>query len=140
MKDNIIENGLHIITGIGECSWYDEWYFRYVEAVVVQIDGENYAIYTNPDDGFRSYGDIRKTEHKPTVTFPPEYVYAWTKEDEGETNEGWSFHEVSLILNNLDGEELLRVGTDYGDEFYPVAIFEWHPELLAINKKSRKLS
>ena len=39
-----------------------------------------------------------------------------------------------VMTDATNGKEVLVVGTDYTDDYYPNACFHWQPENLEINK------
>lgn len=134
--DGIVSNGVHILSGIGEYSTKNDD-GKDMEVTVFQIDGNNYAMALDPYDGYRSYGTIEKTDFTPQYTFPPQQVeiHFFNKEKrvyiEGCGSE--TYKSRYMIMTD-HGREVLRVGTDYTDYYYPVAIFEYYPKNLEINQ------
>lgn len=136
----LIEDGLHMLTGIGQTSIHDGWNDTDIDGVVLQIDGKNYVVYEDREDNYRSYGEMRETDEAPKVTFPAEPVYAWNKSDSGMDENQWRVDWESLELRNVEGELVLEIGTDHSDTYYPWVIFHWHPENLTINKEWRSMN
>jgi hypothetical protein len=130
MKNDLIADGWHVLTGIGETTVYDDWYNTTADAVVFQLDGRNFIVYADKDDGFRSYGRLHETDERPQMTFPPQSVHAFTEVVD-------TFDGEILHLENEDGEPVLEIGTDNSDAYYPLAIFHWYPENLPVNKRRR---
>lgn len=134
--DGIVSNGAHMLSGIGEYSTKNDD-GKDMEVTVFQIDGNNYAIALDPYDGYRSYGTIEETDFTPQYTFPPQQVEIhFFKEGKRVYIEGRGFETYKsrymIIIDH--GRDVLMVGTNYTDCYYPVAIFEYHPENLEINQ------
>ena len=113
-----------------KCGW-DET----TDGYVIQLDGENYGCYYDPDDGYRSYGEFSPTTLPCTNTFPPQEVTVV----EYSSNGGYNWYEDPKfkrieIRNKNTNEVILVVGTIWYDSYYPMGICEWHPENLPINK------
>lgn len=128
--DNIISEGWHELSGFCEVrtkiyEWGEE-----VDGLVIRVDGKNYLCYEDPSDGYRSYSCFDVTDKECTNTFPPQRLmvklYAYDKHGQD---------EAGIAFYNSDLDLVLRVGTDRYDGYYPVAVLEWHPENLPINKK-----
>jgi hypothetical protein len=95
-----------------------------------RLNGRNYAIWENPDDGYRSYCEMEETDQPCSNTFPPQEVFVelYDCECNYERNQG-------IMIRNIDDASLiLKLGTDNYDDYYPTAVMEWHPENLPINK------
>lgn len=132
-----LSNGEHFLSGVDDIQidWegYDE---KMIDAKVFIIDNEPYCVFTDPEDGYRSYGIIYKL-NKPSSevchnNFPPQKVKIQTIE---ETNYRLNINNTTTIISNIDtNETIVKIGTDYSDTYYPIAIFEYHPENLPINK------
>ena len=59
-KDNIISNGLHTISGIGNTTTQEGVYDTDTDVDLFCIDGVTYGAFIDPNDGYRSYGVIKK--------------------------------------------------------------------------------
>ena len=131
-----IENGVHYLSGISPATFSTGW-DEEIEGYVVQIDGQNYGIYSDPDDGYRSYGCWFPTDIQCTNTFPPQKVLVeqidtdWEYEDEEDC---YPTKRCGLYITNEEHELILHIGTVWYDSYYPMATFEYHPENLPINK------
>ena len=119
----VIPNGTVYLSGIDKYSKESE-YGHFEEGVLVTINDKNYLFLCDPADGYRSYGIVREVEEKPKFTFPPQPLIA-----------GYEREFEYLVLINTKGQVVFKVGTDYTDDYYPQAIWEYHPELLPINQK-----
>lgn len=124
---------------------YDEWDpGEKIEGVIVELDGQQYFFYIDPDDGFRSYGGWYKVDNqKLDVTFPPQTVWAFV--DHVQMWDMWNdepaddFNHYFKLINPADGTDILKIGTsyEYGDPYYPCGICHWEPENLPINKANQ---
>lgn len=136
--NNIIPNGKHMLSGVGLTTLHDEWDDSIVEGIVLEIDNKSYVTYTDPDDGYRSYGTFYETTELPQTTFPPQPVIAENVHVEEQDDDGWPTVYDMLILYNEQKDVILKVGTDHSDTYYPFAIFQWHPENLSVNITTAK--
>lgn len=135
-KDNIISNGLHTISGIGNITTQDGLYDTDIDVDLFCIDGVTYGAFIDPHDGYRSYGVIKKMpEYKCQYTFPPQPIKIENKIIKGNPMDYFVEDKHLLVMTDAtNGKEVLVVGTDYTDDYYPNACFRWQPENLEINK------
>lgn len=135
-KDNIISNGLHTISGIGNTTTQEGVYDTDVDVDLFCIDGVTYGAFIDPNDGYRSYGVIKKMpEYKCQYTFPPQPIKIENKIIKGNPMDYFAEDKHLLVMTDAtNGKEVLVVGTDYTDDYYPNACFHWQPENLEINK------
>ena len=114
----------HIKNGIYELSGVDR------ESIFVRIilNGIVYEFTEDIGDGYRSYmGDPKIVNKRVINTFPP--VSVEIKVDSRDSFNGITAYDVSTK------EEVLEIGTDFYEDYYPMAISYWNPEALIINKK-----
>ena len=135
-EDNVIQNGLHTISGIGNITIQDGLYDTDIDVDLFCIDGITYGAFINPDDGYRSYGIIKKMpENQCQYTFPPQPIKIENKVVKGNPMDCFPEDKHLLVMTDAtNGKEVLVVGTDYTDGYYPQACFHWRPENLEINK------
>lgn len=126
--ENIISDGIHYLSGIGYSTKEDGW--SCINVYLFCIDGKTYGAYEDPDDGYRSFGCLEEMDAKCQYTFPPQAVRVVNERVDGEIEDKFMIH----ILDAVNGKEVLVVGTDYSDGYYPMAIFNYTPENLEINK------
>lgn len=100
---------------------------------IFRLNGKNYAIWENPDDGYRSYCQMEETDLPCDNTFPPQEVFVVLYDCDGD----YSKNKGILIYNIDDGSLILKLGTDNYDDYYPCARMEYHPENMPINKKGQ---
>lgn len=137
--NNIIKDGKYLLSGIGNTTLKRGFYEESVDVNLFCLDGITYGAYINPDDGFRSYGDFMQMKDgvKCQYQFPPQEVIVTNKVITGDpTEDDWYGEDKRLIVitDAINGKEILVVGTDFYDSYYPMAIFNYTPENLEINK------
>ena len=136
---SVITTGRHILSGVCEitvqCGYDGE---ETADGLLLTIDGENYVAYTDPEDGYRSYGSFHKDSKKYVQrnSFPGQEVIVsnedWDEVDEyGQSCRG---HKI-VIYNPETHEEIFCCGTDHEDDYYPVGFWRYHPEHLPVNVK-----
>jgi len=106
--------GIHLLTGVDREGGKGELNtFRFC------MDGVVYKAEENPDDGYRSYlGELSVDLDNPIKNvFSPITVKGHL------SNRG----EVLELVDIVSGQCILRLGTDYSDDDYPVCINEWNP-------------
>ena len=101
---------------------------------IFRLNGQTYAIWENPSDGYRSYCEIEATDLPCKNTFPPQEVFVVLYDGE----ESYGKNEGIKVYNMDDASLILKLGTDNYDDYYPCARMEWHPENLPINKKKNE--
>lgn len=130
-ESELFSNGHHMLSGVSNFihKGCDD---GMGDGVIIVLDDKIYSCYEDPDDGYRSYSIIRagvpnNIEKKCTNIFPPQPVNVQFEEH---------YNIWDCKITNKDGDLILRVGTDELDDYYPTAIFEYHPENLPINKSN----
>ena len=132
-----IENGIHLLSGVENViiSGQDVWCSEDINGVALIIDGITYVAYEDPDDGYRSYGSFYRSNVEVKNTFPAQRVEAVNIEWDAVDDYGWeSTGEKLILIDCVTHEVILEVGTDTSDHYYPMAIFHWYPENMAINR------
>lgn len=133
-RKNLIENGVHYLSGIGHTEYRDEWSDDIVEAYLFCIDGTTYAAYIDHNDGYRSYGRIEPTNAKCQFNFEPQKVVITNNTIQQENEYGDYEDAVWLTMEDpILRKEVLAIGTDYTDSYYPLAIFRYNPMNLYVN-------
>lgn len=88
--------------------------------VLFILDGVEYVAQEDLDDGYRSYcEDIRIVDNQVKNIFPPIDVNCILSEDFGE--------DVLEIIDEITGDPILIVGTDYSEDYYPCCIMSYRP-------------
>lgn len=131
--------GKHCLSGIERGTITKERYgTNYEDCNYIKfcLDGTNYMAVENPDDGYRSYcEDLVETDEPCNVQIPDTDVIGTMQPDDKDGT-----HDVLQLFDEITGEIVLRVGTRYIDDYYPMCVQEWHPENLACNQKGMKTS
>ena len=128
LKDLI---GEHYLSGV---DLYSQKIKRYgytdtAEVVRFVLDDKTYKAIEDPDDGYRSYlGELEITDEKISNNFPAQRVIGVMRPNDTYSNNN-TIEFIDVITNKL----VLAVGTDNFDDYYPVCVFEWNPQNLAIN-------
>lgn len=144
MAQNTISDGKHFLSGVGHATIKcDNIYRDDVDVDLFCIDGITYGAFIDPDDGYRSYGSIQEVkDHKCQYTFPPQPVNIQNVNINEEVYRedkfgGWHEYiskDFLRMTDAINGKEVLEIGTDYSEDYYPCAIFHYTPENLEINK------
>lgn len=133
VQANLIEDGVHYLSGIGNTTYHSDWDNAEVDVDLFCIDGIVYGAYIDPLDGYRSYGIITEVTDIPNCkcqfTFPPQKVIVRNIHSETEYT---NFYKI-VIKDAILDKEVLVVGTDYYDDYYPCAIFDYQPMNLYAN-------
>ena len=137
-QESIIEDGVHYLSGIGSTTYYDEWNKVMVDVDLFCIDDVVYGAYIDPDDGYRSYGRITAAtaiaDCKCQFTFPPQKVIVENVHTKVDCEYGFVTDAYKLVIKDaVLNKEVLVVGTDYSDDWYPCAIFNYQPMNLYAN-------
>lgn len=137
--ENVIENGVHYLSGIGSTTYHDEWNDEDVEVNLFKIDDVVYGAYIDANDGYRSYGRISAAtdvaDCKCQYEFPPQKVIVENRHEQVVDEYGYEEQDKYLLVikDAILDKEVLVVGTDYADSYYPIAIFRYQPMNLYAN-------
>lgn len=117
----MLKNGYYKLSGVD----FDGEFVRVV------LDGIVYEFKEDPTDDYRSYmSDPIIVEKEIKNTFPEVVVKLVVNEKTGR-----DYFDGIELFDDVTRKEVLTVGTDFSEEYYPIALTEWHPENLAINQK-----
>lgn len=112
----------------------DYCYEDYARVCIFTLDGVHYKIVEDPDDGYRSYcRELEVSDTKPKYSFPSISVECSMKPD-GDLYK----HDVLIIKDAITNKPILKVGTEYVDDYYPCCIFEYHPENMCVNQPEKE--
>ena len=138
---NIIPDGKHTLSGVCEinvaCGFDGE---DIVDGLCLTIDGKNYIAYSDPDDGYRSYGCFHEDDkYEQKNKFPGQEVMV-SNEDWDECDADQYEHTGNAVrIYNIDTHELIfECGTINDDSYYPVGFWHYSPEYLPINKQKKQ--
>jgi hypothetical protein len=97
------------------------------------LDGVTYVCQENPSDGYRSYMDeIEITDQPISNLFAPQTMLC-SMEDPGPDKS-----DVLVMRDLVTGKEVLRVGTENTDDYYPYCVLQFSPQNMACNGESAK--
>lgn len=125
--------GNHILSGVEEklIEISDCWGNVSTNSIIIQLDGKNYAFIEDPDDGYRSYcRDPEEVAQEPKYKLPNIPVNITVFEE----GNGWAIDRYLIFTDINNDKEILRIGTQDYNDWYPCCRFEWHPENLFINQ------
>ena len=134
----LLPEGKHKFSGIESYTRPGDYWGECIGYYII-IDDTVYAFEHDPDDGYRSYGnlyipDISANDIK--NRFPAQDIIII--QHHREHTDGYK-HFYS-ILNAETGKAILEIGTDYTDSYYPIAICHYYPENMAINQPSSNMT
>ena len=136
-----IPTGKHILTGICEinvaCGYDGE---DTTDGLCLTIDGKNYIAYSDPDDGYRSYGCFYQNDNYDQKNpFPYQDVIVENHQWDEVDMDGFEQRGDEIVIYNADDHsEIFRCGTNRSDDYYPCGYWHYHPENLPINKQKKR--
>lgn len=113
--------GTHYLTGFDVSTEKNTGYFsdRYCDAFIFELDGITYKAIEDPDDGYRSYlGNFMIVKEQCKNKIPTHKVI-------GKLN---TSSDIIDFYDYITKENVLSIGTDHSDNYYPFCIMEWCPE------------
>lgn len=137
MNADLLGDGTHLFSGVAEVNVQVGWPEdeEYADGIVMTIDGHDWLVYADPDDGYRSYGCLMMCDGKYKVPqFPAQLVHIKNYHEEGEDDGGWPIDYDKMVMTGRNGRLILEIGTDHSDQWYPHAIFYYNPANLPINE------
>lgn len=103
------------------------------EVIRFRLDGVVYVAMEDPEDGYRScMRDLVTEESEMKNVFPPVRVMVRHRTDA--THSGWP--QVDDVLEFIcieNGKEILTVGTENTDDYYPSFVGDFRPENMPVN-------
>lgn len=120
--------GYHLFSGIERFQTPAE-YGLTRSGVRFIFDGVSYEVWEDPSDGYRSYlGEIYESDSLPAYLFPVSVPVVCHMDDS-------ECSEILCVRDALNGEIIMRIGTDYSEDYYPQCILEYYPENMSVNQK-----
>ena len=121
--------GCHYLSGVERisfsgitCLWED----TVIDGIRFKLDGITYEAIEDPDDGYRSCMDeLRVSNAEMRFTFPAIKVFCHMDSNVND--------ELLIVRDFVNGKEVLRVGTDRTDDWYPCFVADWIPENMTCN-------
>ena len=131
----LLPEGKHKFSGIEPYTRPGD-YCRDYEGYYIIIDNAVYAFECDPDDGWRSYGNLYIPKNISVNDiknrFPAQDVIITLTHREYTDNN----KQFYTITDAITGKAILEIGTDYTEDFYPMAICHYYPENMAINQQT----
>lgn len=117
--------GKHILSGVSR-----DYTTHDAECLDFVLDGKTYRATENPDDGYRSWCDGITLAHEKIANNFPDTEVLVSYED---TNGG----RFLRFCETKYGKEVLVIGTDNYDDYYPICVLRYTPENLPCNVTKR---
>ena len=135
----LLPEGKHEFSGIDPYTRPGDYWGERIGYYII-IDNIVYAFEHDPDDGYRSYGNLYIPENISVNNiknrFPAQDVII-TQHHREHTDGSKHFYS---IVDVITGKVILEIGTDYTDSFYPMAICHYYPENMAINQQTSNVT
>lgn len=109
----------------------DDAYYAPSHVIKFRLNGIVYLACENPEDGYRSSMDFFTIMKDNTMknVFPPVEVVAVSGADETDT---------LVLIDTTTGKQVLEVGTNYSDGYYPYFVSYFDPTAMSINQNQEK--
>ena len=138
---NMIDlQGYHILTGVDylpSIRTEDDDFEMYINDALFCLDGITYLMTESAEDTYRSnMTRLEVTDRKVRYTFPAQPVEC--RYDGGMGTDDVDKNDI-LEIYSLRGKLILRIGTEMFMDYYPLAVFEYHPENMSINGEDDRL-
>lgn len=111
-----------------------DYYSSFGNDIIFCLDGKNYIMTEDENDGYRSYMTELETTDKPIRNIFPEQEVECKYVEEYIDEYGIGSTCEILEIYSLDGKLIMQAGTDTSDGYYPYTVFNYHPENMDINK------
>lgn len=129
LKDLI---GKHILSGIevGKKIVGNYGYEELCNYIKFTIDDTTYMALEDPDDGYRSYmRELIIVKEECQTKLPNISVCCHMKE-----NSDYEYNNILVFVDVNSGKEILEIGTENYDDWYPYCVLEYHPENMFCNR------
>lgn len=126
--------GKHILSGVETgvlARKYDFWEDE-CNYIKFTLDGVTYLAIENPDDGYRSYMNELEVSEEPCKIKLPNIEVVCTMM--GDTK--YESNDVLQFVDVLSGKEIMSVGTENYNDYYPYCHLEYHPENMYCNRRA----
>ena len=109
--------------------------YEQCEVLRFRLDGITYMAIQDPSDGYRScLGAFRIDETEVKNTFPPARVLVRKLIDRYAGGPEADLLEMTCVAT---GKQILVVGTDHADDYYPSFVADFQPAHLPCNQPAR---
>lgn len=126
--------GKHILSGIevGEKGFENCWgEVQERSYIKFTLDGIHYLAVEDPDDGYRSYmEDLHITDDPCEIPLPDVEVVCYMMEDDK-----WQHVNVLVFIDAVNGKEILSIGTENYDDYYPYCVLHYTPGNMSCNER-----
>lgn len=124
--------GEHELSGVdfGKLPEKAKWDYEHASTCTFVLDGQTYTAIEDPDDGYRSSmeklvkGGVDVTNRFPSCRVICSYRIK---------GEYGTVDDVLVMRDVVTGKEVLIIGTDNTDDYYPSFVSDFRPEGMAIN-------
>lgn len=135
----ILPEGKHKFSGIDQYMRPGDYSYDY-EGYYIVIDDTVYAFECDPDDGYRSYGNLYIPKNISINDiknrFPSQdVIITWHSRE----NKDGHKHFYSIV-DAETRKTILEIGTDYTDDYYPIAICHYYPENMVIKQQQSNVT
>ena len=129
LKDLI---GLHYLTGVEMSVIKDDG--DDCNCVKFTLDGITYCAVEDPSDGWRSYcKTLVISDASAKYSFPPLQVLCVMESGKELNDEPPYLVDVLRCIDVITGKEVLAIGTEGFDDYYPGCVMRYTPENMAHN-------
>ena len=112
--------GDHILMGV-DIETSDATAIRFV------LDGKRYSVWENEDDGYRSSMGSFEVDYGPVLNMFPMVPVEVVRNARS--------RDTLSIIDKIAKKEIIEVGTDCSDDYYPSFVCEYNPQHMSINLK-----
>lgn len=126
--------GEHLLSGVDFIKETEkgEYAGDYAQLCIFELDGKVYTCKEDPGDGYRSSMDSLIEGGTVSNRFSPQRVIC-SMQTEG----GYGRVDDILVMRDcLTGKEVLRIGTENTDDYYPCFVANFQPESMACNAQT----
>lgn len=123
--------GSHILSGIEVGTEKTKRYFREEPCNYIKftLDGVTYLAREDPDDGYRSYmEELEIVEGTCKIKLPDVSVFCHMR---GDTE--YEVNDVLVFTDAMNCKEILAIGTENTNDYYPYCVLEYTPENMSCN-------
>jgi len=124
--------GKHLLSGVDEINrQFEHWgSMEDCQCINFVLDGITYTAIEDPDDGYRSTMEgIIKSDDVVSNTFKPIEVIVSYRIKDSDNNEC----DILDFFDAKNGKQIMEIGTDNSDDYYPSFVANWTPENLSVN-------
>lgn len=109
-------------------------------SIYVRIDGKTYCFAEDEDDGYRSYMIMPYDEYLEDYTEIKDIPKKFSNSVQAfylNSRHGYT-SDLICFMDDVTDNIVLIIGTENTADYYPMAVFEWFPERMNINRQNQK--